>query len=281
MSANLYYLYLNDQQAGPYTFGQLQAMWNSGAVTAETLFWIEGQANWEKLLAIADLLDTPSAQTLPPRPAPKVQTTNDKIKVYGRPDYLGEAAEYQRKLAELGWEEIQKTSRISNSKKESLLKRIECRQDARSVIKPAARVCIFYGWLFAVLIIMSWSYFVCLTGAVIWCVIGFCLWKYNSRTAAIIGLLLSCCGIAEFFIEIPQRNFATNGIIILLAVFQLFVAIRMTEASFKIHNAFADEENSDSEDTYFASREAAQRWVGWTIILGIIGMYFWVMRFCR
>jgi hypothetical protein len=61
---HLYYLFLNDQQAGPYTLGQLGAMWRSGAVTAETQFWIDGNSEWQPLLNISFLLD-PSPPQIP------------------------------------------------------------------------------------------------------------------------------------------------------------------------------------------------------------------------
>jgi len=45
----MYYLWLNEAQAGPYTLQQVQSMWNGGQITALTLFWQEGKAEWEPL----------------------------------------------------------------------------------------------------------------------------------------------------------------------------------------------------------------------------------------
>ncbi|MHA3774472.1 DUF4339 domain-containing protein [Verrucomicrobiota bacterium sgz303538] len=37
-----YFLWIDGRQRGPYAFDQLQSMWNSGAVSADTFFWHEG-----------------------------------------------------------------------------------------------------------------------------------------------------------------------------------------------------------------------------------------------
>ena len=41
------YLNLNNQQAGPYDIPTVNGMLTSGQITAETLGWIQGMANWE------------------------------------------------------------------------------------------------------------------------------------------------------------------------------------------------------------------------------------------
>lgn len=45
----MYYLWLNEAQAGPYTLQQVQSMWNAGQITALTLYWQEGKAEWQPL----------------------------------------------------------------------------------------------------------------------------------------------------------------------------------------------------------------------------------------
>ena len=42
----MYYLWLNEAQAGPYDLQQVQSMRNAGQITAETLYWQEGNAEW-------------------------------------------------------------------------------------------------------------------------------------------------------------------------------------------------------------------------------------------
>jgi uncharacterized RDD family membrane protein YckC len=44
-----YFLLLNGAQAGPYTWVQVQAMLQDGNVTADTLYWYEGMAEWQPL----------------------------------------------------------------------------------------------------------------------------------------------------------------------------------------------------------------------------------------
>ena len=41
------YLNLNNQQAGPYDVPTVNGMLTSGQITAETLGWMQGMANWE------------------------------------------------------------------------------------------------------------------------------------------------------------------------------------------------------------------------------------------
>lgn len=46
MSTDATYLWLNDQQAGPFTALQLRSMWTAGTITAATLYWQEGMEEW-------------------------------------------------------------------------------------------------------------------------------------------------------------------------------------------------------------------------------------------
>ncbi len=68
MNDTLYYIVLNQQNAGPYTIGQLRAMWQSGAVTAQTQYWFEGAADWRPLINLRSALE-PSVT--PPKVEPQ------------------------------------------------------------------------------------------------------------------------------------------------------------------------------------------------------------------
>ncbi len=71
----LYTLWINEANAGPYTLGQLRSMWAGGTISAQTLFWIEGNEDWKPLLEIANQLE----QTQPSvRPQPPQKTNNAK-----------------------------------------------------------------------------------------------------------------------------------------------------------------------------------------------------------
>jgi hypothetical protein len=48
----MYYLWLNEAQAGPYDLQQVQSMWKAGQITAETLCWQEGNAEWQPFSTI-------------------------------------------------------------------------------------------------------------------------------------------------------------------------------------------------------------------------------------
>lgn len=66
---------LDEQRKGPYTLGQMQAMWNAGTLTGDTLHWRDGLADWEPLSAMASELDAREAPVLPPVISPPAQTS--------------------------------------------------------------------------------------------------------------------------------------------------------------------------------------------------------------
>jgi len=66
------YLYLNDQQTGPYTEEQLRTMLISGTINTEQLSWHEGLAEWQPLKTILSIAPIP---TPPQRIAPTTVTT--------------------------------------------------------------------------------------------------------------------------------------------------------------------------------------------------------------
>ena len=67
-----YYIYKDDNQTGPFTLSQLQSMWVSGLVTANTLYWQEGSPDWLPLGTINALFaeaveSSPRVSTIPVR----------------------------------------------------------------------------------------------------------------------------------------------------------------------------------------------------------------------
>lgn len=57
-----YYVLLGEEQKGPYTLAQLQAMWRDGSLTIDTQYWFEGQTDWMPLGTILELLEPRSSQ---------------------------------------------------------------------------------------------------------------------------------------------------------------------------------------------------------------------------
>ena len=62
-----YYILQNDETKGPYTIGQLRSMWNSGAITGQTLFCQEGFSQWLPLSDLQSELEPPQ----PSQPSPQ------------------------------------------------------------------------------------------------------------------------------------------------------------------------------------------------------------------
>lgn len=49
MNSEAYFLAINGQQTGPFSFAQVQDMWRSGMISAQTLFWYRGERDWRPL----------------------------------------------------------------------------------------------------------------------------------------------------------------------------------------------------------------------------------------
>jgi hypothetical protein len=73
MHTHLIYLFINNRQQGPYALDQIRRMWNSGSITADTLYWHEGMVDWGSVHELVTQQQT--ASTPPPLPiqtAPRI-----------------------------------------------------------------------------------------------------------------------------------------------------------------------------------------------------------------
>jgi hypothetical protein len=72
VSANntLYYLLLNNEQAGPYTAEQLRSMWQNGVANAQTQYCFAGGASWQPLIHLRTMLEPVPGQPTPVLPSP-------------------------------------------------------------------------------------------------------------------------------------------------------------------------------------------------------------------
>jgi hypothetical protein len=71
-SSLIYYIVQNNEAKGPYTLGQLRAMWNSGVVTGETPYCKEGWPEWLPLRGMIRELEQPVSPAEPPAVPPKI-----------------------------------------------------------------------------------------------------------------------------------------------------------------------------------------------------------------
>jgi TM2 domain-containing membrane protein YozV len=55
--SDMYWIAVGSEQKGPYTFAQIQSMWRSGGITADTLYCQEGFEEWVPLSGLSELLD--------------------------------------------------------------------------------------------------------------------------------------------------------------------------------------------------------------------------------
>ena len=62
------YLYLQNQQEGPFSDDQLCQMWKTGQINPETLYWREGFSQWQSLRMIQSEIGFTSAAQPPPLP---------------------------------------------------------------------------------------------------------------------------------------------------------------------------------------------------------------------
>lgn len=63
-----YYLWINEEQAGPYTLGQLKSMWAAGQITSAMLYWHEGAPEWR---ALGDFVERAIAREEAPGAVPR------------------------------------------------------------------------------------------------------------------------------------------------------------------------------------------------------------------
>jgi uncharacterized RDD family membrane protein YckC len=72
----VYFLSIDEQQAGPFTLEYLRTGWKDGTLKPDTLFWQEGMAEWQPLETIQPLLEKASSplgsQVQEPAPAPMI-----------------------------------------------------------------------------------------------------------------------------------------------------------------------------------------------------------------
>ena len=66
MSNRAWFYASEGQQHGPYPEGQLREFIAGGTVTADTLVWTEGMANWQRAAEIPDLFSAQSATPVVP-----------------------------------------------------------------------------------------------------------------------------------------------------------------------------------------------------------------------
>jgi|GEM_PF-6084435 len=61
------------QQKGPYTFTQVQNMWDQGSLNGHLFYWTEGMSDWHPLSEIADRLETKTVSPITPHLSPTKQ----------------------------------------------------------------------------------------------------------------------------------------------------------------------------------------------------------------
>lgn len=60
-----YYLWLNEEQTGPFTIVQLRSMWLIGTITGATIYWQEGMQEWHPLSELTSTLEESPVQATP------------------------------------------------------------------------------------------------------------------------------------------------------------------------------------------------------------------------
>lgn len=60
-----YHISLQGNVSGPFTLTQLQNMWQSGSVTADSFYWQEGFDEWQPITAIIELLESKQKVSIP------------------------------------------------------------------------------------------------------------------------------------------------------------------------------------------------------------------------
>jgi TM2 domain-containing membrane protein YozV len=76
---DLYFLTVGSEQKGPYTFSQVQNMWRSGVITADTLYCQQGFDKWLPVSSLAGQLDSQAAPLSRPVPSAEQPESDKRI----------------------------------------------------------------------------------------------------------------------------------------------------------------------------------------------------------
>jgi len=79
------YLYLNEQQSGPYSEAQLRAMLAAGTISPAQLAWRDGLPGWQPLNTILSIAPVPPPPPPRPPPPPKLKRGLMQCKACGNP----------------------------------------------------------------------------------------------------------------------------------------------------------------------------------------------------
>ncbi len=125
---------------------------------------------------------------------------------------------------------------MAGEKKKGSFSKIENRDDALKMVKDTSLAFFFVAGLQAIL-----SYWIgsgVLIDAAVYAIGGFFLRRFNSRTAAVILLILALLGAGVTIANKAGANLG-GGNNIILALIILWAGIRAVEATFKLHGRFS------------------------------------------
>ena len=128
-------------------------------------------------------------------------------------------------------------------KKKGFFSKIASRDDALEVVKDTSNAFFFLAALQAAL--AYWVGLSMLFDAAVYAVGGFFLRRYQSRTAAVILLLLAVAGAGITVANRVGQNLG-GGNNIILAIIVLWAAVRAVQATFKLRGRFSQESLSES-----------------------------------
>ena len=74
--SDTFHVHVAGETKGPYFREQLLSMWNSGVLTADTLYWREESQEWQPVASLLSPRETSATTERPPRPPPVSEWTN-------------------------------------------------------------------------------------------------------------------------------------------------------------------------------------------------------------
>lgn len=125
---------------------------------------------------------------------------------------------------------------MATEKKKGSFSKIENRDEALKMVRDTSMAFFAVAGLQAVL--SYWIGFGVLADAAIFAIGGFFLLRFNSRTAAVVLLLLALLSAGITIANKAGANIG-GGNNIILAVIIIWAGIRAVEASFKLHGRFS------------------------------------------
>lgn len=229
MTERMWHYVLGGERNGPVPDVEMAELFRRKVIEPETLVWTKGLKQWKALREVAEL----GLDAAPP-PIPVTAPTAEG----SAPSALHPDAHSRVRLEDRTASSTARRAEgyVAQGRKRVWFSRIKTREDALKMVKDMSMAFLVLAGIQAVLSFAVDS--TVLYESAILAVGGFFLRRFNSRSAAVVLLLIAALGIGVTFANAAGADLG-GGRNFVLALIVLWAAIRALEATFKLHGQFA------------------------------------------